>query len=70
MKHRKPPPPVTVRYMSDEELAAAQEKMKRKAGIRPRKRGDMTDENRRKIDAGETFRSQYPSRYRRKMKRK
>lgn len=81
MKPRKrKAPQVTVRKMTDEEWVAAQDKMSRKqAGLKrwadkatpfdPKRRGAF-DENKRKIEAGETFRSQKPSEYRRKAKRK
>lgn len=71
-RRKRPEPPVTVRQMTDEEWTRAQERI----GTKQRKIANWAkketpyDAAKRAIIAGETFRSQKPSDYRRKRRRK
>lgn len=78
-KRKRLEPPVTTRWMTEEELDAAQNRMheKRQQWIRQKQqeraalaKDPTLAEAKRQILAGETFASQKPSDYRRKVKRK
>lgn len=66
-KGQRKQPPITIRVMDDDEFHAQKEPSQRPTP--PPKIGEF-EKNKRNVESGETFRSQKPSDFRRKIKRK